>query len=189
MAIFYSDYENGNDVTTATPLGWWSVEFTNGSGTEPLTNEIVTGASSSATAKITIIGTLSGGSWGGSDAAGTMYFYGKSATDFESETVNCAEGGSFDIANDFTYCAWKTLTSGATSERIAPGDIIRLAKSLAPTSIGDATWTTLSKTVTLDSAQTANIDMCETIWTKILLGTQQLQDIQFHQVQKRAHIV
>ena len=61
--------------------------------------------------------------------------------------------------------AWKTITSGATAARIAPGDIIRIAKSPAPTSIGNATWTNLSKTVTLASAQTANIDRCETAWT------------------------
>jgi len=61
--------------------------------------------------------------------------------------------------------AWKTITNGATAARIAPGDIIRIAKSPAPTSIGNATWTNLSKTVTLATAQTANIDMCESAWT------------------------
>jgi len=61
--------------------------------------------------------------------------------------------------------AWKTITSGATAARIAPGDIIRIAKSPAPTSIGNATWTNLSKTVSLASAQTANIDRCESAWT------------------------
>lgn len=44
--------------------------------------------------------------------------------------------------------AWKTITSGATAARIAPGDTIRIAKSPDPTSIGNATWTNLSKTVT-----------------------------------------
>ena len=61
--------------------------------------------------------------------------------------------------------AWKTITAGATAARIAPGDTIRIAKSPAPTSIGNATWTDLSKTVTLASAQTATIDNCETAWT------------------------
>jgi hypothetical protein len=31
--------------------------------------------------------------------------------------------------------AWKTITSGATAARIAPADVIRIAKSPAPTSI------------------------------------------------------
>ena len=62
--------------------------------------------------------------------------------------------------------AWKTITTGATLARIAPGDTIRIAKSPAPTSLGcTATWTNLSKTVTLTTAQTLTIDLCETAWT------------------------
>lgn len=37
--------------------------------------------------------------------------------------------------------AWKTILNGATAARIAPGDIIRIAKSPDPTSIGAALWT------------------------------------------------
>lgn len=72
-----------------------------------------------------------------------------------------------DDANDGSDWAnaWKTFTLGATAARIAPGDIIRIAKSPAPSSIGNATWTSLSKIVTLEVAQTLNIDMCELIWT------------------------
>jgi hypothetical protein len=65
---------------------------------------------------------------------------------------------------------WKTLTLGATAARIAPSDIIRIAKSPAPTSIGNGTWTNLSKTVTLATAGTAVIDLCETAWTKNASG-------------------
>jgi len=72
---------------------------------------------------------------------------------------NDANDGS-DWAN-----AWKTITLGATAARIAPGDIIRIAKSPAPSSIGNAEWTNLSKTVTLATAQTLTIDLCETAWT------------------------
>lgn len=61
--------------------------------------------------------------------------------------------------------AWKTFTTGATAARIAPGDEIRVAKSSDPTSIGNATWTSRSSTVTLATAQTATIDNCETAWT------------------------
>src|SRR5512138_3120467 len=61
--------------------------------------------------------------------------------------------------------AWKTITSGATAARIAPGDIIRIAKSPAPYSIGNATWNDLSKTVTLATAQTATVELCEAAWT------------------------
>jgi hypothetical protein len=71
-----------------------------------------------------------------------------------------------DTSNGSSWTlAWKTITSGATAARIAPGDVIRIAKSPAPTSIGNATWTNLSKTVTLAAAQNANINMCEVAWT------------------------
>lgn len=40
--------------------------------------------------------------------------------------------------------AWKTITSGATAARIAPGDVIRISKTPDPTSIGDGTWTSVS---------------------------------------------
>lgn len=36
--------------------------------------------------------------------------------------------------------AWKTLTSGATAARIAAGDVIKIAKSPDPYSIGSAVW-------------------------------------------------
>jgi len=70
-------------------------------------------------------------------------------------------------ANDGTTFAnrWLTVTSGATAARIAPGDEIRMIQSDDPTSLGSATWTDLSQTVTLASALTANINLCETAWT------------------------
>jgi len=61
--------------------------------------------------------------------------------------------------------AWKTITSGATAARIAPGDKIKVAKSPDPTSIGNATWNNLSKTVTLAAALTANVELCDAAWT------------------------
>ncbi len=65
--------------------------------------------------------------------------------------------------------AWKSITggvAGAIAAHIAPGDIIRLAKSPDPVAIGNATWNDLSKTITLAAAQTLNIDLCEVAWTK-----------------------
>ncbi len=61
--------------------------------------------------------------------------------------------------------AWKTITSGATAARIAPGDTIKVAKSPNPSSIGNATWNNLSKTVTLAAALTANVELCDAAWT------------------------
>lgn len=61
--------------------------------------------------------------------------------------------------------AWKTITNGATNARIAAGDTIRISKTPDPVSIGNATWTSDSNTVTLATAQTANIDLCESGWS------------------------
>ncbi len=165
MPIFYMDYVNGLDATTDTPLGWWSVAYTGGTAPAPAADEVVTGATSLNTAKLSVVVAPTSGSWAGGDAAGTMYFYGKSGA-FVAEQVDCAGGGHFDIAADFVYCAWKTITSGATAARIAPGDIIRIAKSPDPTSLGmTASWTNLSRAVVLNSAVTANVDLCEAAWT------------------------
>lgn len=75
------------------------------------------------------------------------------------------ENGNDASAGTSWATAWKTFTNGATAARIAPGDEIRVAKSANPTSIGNATWTSRSGTVTLATAQTATIDNCETAWT------------------------
>ena len=74
--------------------------------------------------------------------------------------------GGNDTNDGSTWAlAWKTITSGATAARIAPGDTIKVAKSPDPTSIGNATWNNLSKTVTLAAALTANVELCDAAWT------------------------
>lgn len=163
MTTFYLDYENGLDSNDG--LGWWFVDFTNGWAPEPLEGESVTGQSSGATARVSSISSITG-TWDGGDAAGRMYFYGKSGT-FTGENLMFGEGGQCTTATDISIGSWKTITSGATAARIAPGDIIRIAKSGSPTSIGTATWTYLSKVVLLDTPQTGSICMCESNWTAI----------------------
>lgn len=71
-------------------------------------------------------------------------------------------------ANDGTTFAnrWKTITLGATTARIAPGDEIRIIGSPPSTDTGiNATWNHNSPTVTLDSALNVLITDCETAWT------------------------
>lgn len=137
--IFYVDYVLGSDSVSATPYGWWSVSYTSSTGTIPALDEVVTGATSGNTAKVNFINTHE---WS-ILTAGTMYFYGKSGA-FQAETVNCAGGGSFSIAGDFTYCPWLSVKSGATAARISPADIIRITKSSDPTNTGqDAIWNKL----------------------------------------------
>lgn len=75
-----------------------------------------------------------------------------------------------DSANGTTWTlAWKTMTNGATSGRIAPGDIIKLAKTPDPTSLGNGTWSksvlAAGKKVSLATAHTADIDNCDANWT------------------------
>jgi hypothetical protein len=67
-----------------------------------------------------------------------------------------------DTNNGTTWAlAWKTLTTGASAATLVAGDTVLIAKSPDPVSIGNATWTDSSATVTLAGAQTANIDLCE----------------------------
>ena len=63
---------------------------------------------------------------------------------------------------------WKTITSGITAARTAPGDEIRIKKTAAAASQSvNATFTKGSTSVTLASAKWANITQCETAeaWT------------------------
>lgn len=157
-SIFYLDPLNGLDATTATPLGWWSLAITAGTGGAPVAGEACSGAT--AHGHLTVYVHASG-SWAGNDEAGTLYFYGKTGT-FVAETVSWA-AGSGTVAGDAVYCAWKTFGLGATGARVAAGDTVRVAKSAAPISLGNAAWTDRSKTVTLAAnTATQNVYMCET---------------------------
>lgn len=55
---------------------------------------------------------------------------------------DAADGSTFATAGLPSVGPWKTITSGATEARIAPGDTIKIAKSPDPTSLGvNGTWT------------------------------------------------
>lgn len=68
------------------------------------------------------------------------------------------EGGN-DAADGLSFAnRWKTLTTGATAARIAPGDTIRIMGSPAPTSLGvNGTWTDgpLPATISITSSTNA----------------------------------
>lgn len=83
-------------------------------------------------------------------------------TDFFLDPVGGNDGNDgLSFAN-----RWKTVTSGATAARIAPGDRIKIIKSPDATSLGQtATWTNKSATLTLTSAVTLNVTTCESAWT------------------------
>lgn len=56
------------------------------------------------------------------------------------------------------------------SSGVVPGDTFKVAKSPDPVSIGNATWTSKSITVTLATAQTTLIDDCDSGWTAAVGG-------------------
>jgi len=157
MAIFYLDYENGNDAARS------SVNIissdNNGSGLVRIltaaNHGLVTGA------KVTIAGHSV------SEYNGDWVITNIDATHFDLQNSTYSSSGTGGTETPFGGMnwadAWKTITNGATAARIAPGDIIRIAKSPAPVSIGSASWTNLSNTVVLENAQTLNVDMCENV--------------------------
>lgn len=63
--------------------------------------------------------------------------------------------------------AFKTLNAVTAAKGFVSGDMIHFAKSPDPTSLGQtAQWTDMSKTVTLTTPVTRNIDLCDVAWTK-----------------------
>jgi hypothetical protein len=134
MATFYLDYGNGSDGYTAKPLGWWVLNASQGTGSFPTADSCILGATSGAYAYLTI------------DASrlitpgdSSVYLYGKQG-DFQLNETVYTIGGNFKALGNAVYCAWNTISNGALAARINPGDIIRIAKSPAPTYLCDASW-------------------------------------------------
>lgn len=62
--------------------------------------------------------------------------------------------------------AWLTITNGATTARVQPGDEFRISKTPDQVSLGqNATWTDGSQTVTLTTAVTKKIEDAISGWT------------------------
>lgn len=74
------------------------------------------------------------------------------------------EGGN-DSNNGQSFANRKLTVSGVTSGAVAAGDEIRCIASVDPWSIGNATWTDNSATITLAAAQTLTLDNCDALWT------------------------
>lgn len=154
---YYMDPGAGNDATTATPLGWWSVAYTrtpqvNNVGI-PAVGDTFTGGTSGKTATLTWINPVE---W--YFGSGTLYFSTKSGA-FQAETLtDNATSTTCTIASDFTYCPWKTFTSGALAARIGPNDVIKVLKSPSPTSVGSFTWPSspMPATVAITSSTSAS---------------------------------
>jgi hypothetical protein len=79
--------------------------------------------------------------------------------------VDFTNGNDSNDATSFANRV-KTITSGITAARTAPGDFIRMMKTEDPVSLGiSATWTNFSNIVTLGSSLTQDIDDGETSWS------------------------
>jgi hypothetical protein len=99
------------------------------------------------------------------------------------------EGGNDANAGTSFALRWKTFATGATAARTAPGDTIRIMASPDETLIGNATWTDLSKTVTLAGAVTQSISDCETAWTASANVTATADTVTFKENTKSAKLV
>jgi len=138
-AIFYLDYDNGSDTARANIVP--SDYANNGAGLVRVTvgvNTLVTGA------VVTIAGTSSSlyiGDWKVTVInATTIDLQGSVYTSDPATKGTCTPFGGHAWGTD----AWKTITGGAAgaiAAHIAPGDIIRIAKSPVPVSLGNGKWT------------------------------------------------
>lgn len=83
------------------------------------------------------------------------------------------EGGN-DANNGTSFAQrWKTITSGATAARIAPGDEIRIMGSPAPTSLGvNGTWTAgaFSSTISISSSTQTPITVTTATAHNLVVG-------------------
>ncbi len=72
-----------------------------------------------------------------------------------------------DVNDGASWVNAKKTIGGFTSAILVPGDVIKVAKSPDPTSLGQVvTWTNVASSVTLsDGTITANVDLCESGWT------------------------
>ena len=138
MATLYCDFENGNDNYAGSSFALLA------SGTD---GRISSSTFSAATASFPNDGSLIGQYL--SIFNGTIYaVYNITAWVSSTSLTIAAISGGTALANqtvDRQYYIggrWKSLTSGATAVRIAPGDTVRIMGSPAPTSLGqNGVWT------------------------------------------------
>lgn len=157
-AVFFLDYDFGNDAARTALTG---VTVSNPSGSIVRCTKTAHGLVTGAVVTLTLFDAWLNGDWKITRVDANNF-------DLDTAVWNSVIDGNGTVTpfgGSSWIDAWKTLNNGATAARIKGGDELRLAKSPAPYSVGNATWTNLSKTVTLATARTAVIDNCETEWT------------------------
>lgn len=157
-AIFYIDLINGSDAARTSLT---SCTASNPSGTITRITKTGHGLTTGAVVVLTLFSTWLNSSWKITVVDANNF----DLDDAVWQTTADASGTVSPRGGSSWADAWKTITNGATSARIAAGDIIRISKTPDPVSIGNATWTDLSKTVTLATAQNTTIENCESAWT------------------------
>lgn len=74
------------------------------------------------------------------------------------------EGGN-DANDGLSFANRKKTIAAFTAALLAPGDVVRMMASRAPSSLGNGTWTDNSQDVVLAAAATMTIDNCDSGWT------------------------
>jgi hypothetical protein len=147
MANYYVDYEIGSNGNAGT--GVWRVQYTGGSGTQPVVGSTFTGGTSGVTFWLSAI-TVTSGTWVGTTAAGQLSFSAKSGTETSGEQLNNSNGSHCHITGTTAIEAKRSVYSGWSTP--VAGDTVYVVKSAAPVKFsgatGQATWTSGSKTVT-----------------------------------------
>lgn len=143
MPTFYLDYEQGNDNYGGTSF---AVLASGADGT------ITSSTFSAASANFPNDGSLIGQyiSINATGIPNIYYTYVITAWISSTSLTIAAISGGLSLANTssrqyYIGGRWKTIsTTGATANRLVPGDTIRIMGSPDPTSIGNATWTDAS---------------------------------------------
>jgi len=138
-AVYFLDYELGSDAARADLVP--SSYSNNGSGLVRVTVGSLGTPNIVTDAVVTIAGTtgsIYAGSW-------KVTVINSTTIDLQNSTYTsnpATKGTCVPFGGDSWANAWKTITTGATSTRIAAGDTVRIAKSPAPINTGvTGKWT------------------------------------------------
>lgn len=156
--VFYIDLVSGSDTARTALTGCIA---SNPSGTITRINKTAHGLVTGAVVNLTLFSAWLNGAWKITKVDDDNF-------DLDTavwQTTADANGTVTPRGGSSWSDAWLTMTNGATAARVQSGDEVRVSKTDDPVSIGNATWTDLSKTVTLATAQTLTIDNCDTAWT------------------------
>lgn len=156
--VFYIDLVSGSDVARTALTGCIA---SNPSGTITRINKTAHGLVTGAVVDLTFFSAWLNGAWKITKVDNDNFDLDTAVWQTTADTNGTVTPRGGSSWSD----AWLTITNGATAARVQSGDEVRVSKTDDPVSIGNATWTDLSKTVTLATAQTLTIDNCDTAWT------------------------